>query len=343
MAKPGYGKRTAPGRQSRRAADFGSLPPREAYIASIVDGLPDGAAMDAKTLAKHTPHYGQQAVRSALTNLSVAGHLRRVRGLVGEDGQTRWVFRTFWSRTARDNAWWTAYLNSDTAAEAATAVGAVADVALPVSPPAWVPEAPPERQEPRTAAAASHASQTKAYEPKPQPEPSAHPDPQLLTPAYAALAQLGLSEPRLALSAADCAALEEHAAQWLARGASAEHVVRTLTAGLPEQVHAPRAFVRRRLLDKMPPLLPECPTVTPRTIMECTECGIPGRPEVLPDGLCRACRTPDTGSAPLDRRPRDSRGDGAGSGEAPYALAVERDVRSLIAQVRAGLKMPLRA
>ncbi|MEE1728247.1 MarR family transcriptional regulator, partial [Streptomyces sp. BE282] len=35
--------------------------------------------------------------------------------------------------------------------------------------------------------------------------------------------------------------------------------------------------------------------------MECTDCGRPGQPEALPDGLCRPCRTthhPDTDETP---------------------------------------------
>ncbi len=34
--------------------------------------------------------------------------------------------------------------------------------------------------------------------------------------------------------------------------------------------------------------------------MECTDCGRPGQPEALPDGLCRPCReirSPDDGKA----------------------------------------------
>jgi len=37
--------------------------------------------------------------------------------------------------------------------------------------------------------------------------------------------------------------------------------------------------------------------------MECTDCGRPGQPEALPDGLCHTCRTtnrPDTDQAPID-------------------------------------------
>ncbi|MFD0069860.1 MarR family transcriptional regulator, partial [Streptomyces sp. NPDC127574] len=60
MANPGYGKRAAPGEpgQTRRSADFGHLPPREAYVAAFVDRLPEGAAMDVKSLAKVLPLYG---------------------------------------------------------------------------------------------------------------------------------------------------------------------------------------------------------------------------------------------------------------------------------------------
>jgi hypothetical protein len=48
-------------------------------------------------------------VSSALRALTRAGHLLRVRETVGE-GLTRWVFRTFFSRTARPVAWWERFL-----------------------------------------------------------------------------------------------------------------------------------------------------------------------------------------------------------------------------------------
>jgi hypothetical protein len=108
MAKPGYGKRSMPGQHPATAEDFSLLPARERYIAGFIDRLPDGASMDVKSLAKQLPLYGQQAVGSALKALATAGYLRRVRCLVGEQGQARWVSRTFWSRTARDNEWWAA-------------------------------------------------------------------------------------------------------------------------------------------------------------------------------------------------------------------------------------------
>ncbi|MEV4435851.1 hypothetical protein [Streptomyces sp. NPDC049585] len=111
MAAAGYGKRSAPDQAPRAREMFAHLPAREAYIATYVDRLPDGAAMDVKTLARTLP-YGQQAIRSALTNLSEAGHLRRVREMVGE-GRTQWVWRTYFSRTARDDAWWEEHLEVD--------------------------------------------------------------------------------------------------------------------------------------------------------------------------------------------------------------------------------------
>ncbi|WP_419156165.1 hypothetical protein [Streptomyces cyaneofuscatus] len=115
MAKPGYGKRAASDQRPRTPHDFSLLPTRERYVAGFIDCLPDEAAMGVKTLAQQLPLYGQQAIGSALRALSVAGHLRRVRCAVGREGQVRWVSRTFWSRTARDNEWWNAYLATERA------------------------------------------------------------------------------------------------------------------------------------------------------------------------------------------------------------------------------------
>ncbi|MHC0433567.1 hypothetical protein ACX6XY_25880 [Streptomyces sp. O3] len=266
MANPGFGKRSAPDQEPRRPGEFGHLPARAAYVAGFLDRLVEGSAMDAKTLAKAIPLYGQQAVRTALNELSAAGHLRRVRRRAETaDGTTRWVFHTFWSRTARDDAWWSRVIDGDVPSPS-------------LSPPP--PPPPPQRQ--ADAETRQHARPA-PQDPKPQdptPQPSA---------AYAALARVGRAEPRMALSAADCAALEELAAEWLARGASAGQLVQALTAGLPEPVHSPRALAHRRLTSKMPPELPAAGAS--RTLLECTDCGVPGSPAALPGGLCRACRT----------------------------------------------------
>ncbi|MGA5819680.1 hypothetical protein ACPC54_17700 [Kitasatospora sp. NPDC094028] len=252
MAAPGYGKQSAPDQLPPEQRDFSHLPVREAYLASLIDHLPDGAAMDVKTLAAHQPLYGQMAVRTALTNLSIAGHLRRVRERVNSK-DCRWVFRTYFSRTPRSDAWWAHFI-------------ATGEASTPAAP-----DPPKERTLNRT-------SPTSA--------------------AYAALAGLGLTDPRLALSAADCATLEPLAAEWFARGTTPALFTAALTGGLPPSVHSPAAFTRRRLLDKLPP---ERPLPEPATrIAECTTCRTPCRPHALLGGLCRACRT---GATPLPPPP----------------------------------------
>ncbi|MGW0643738.1 MarR family transcriptional regulator [Streptomyces badius] len=298
MAKPGYGKRSTPDQQPRTRHDFAMLPARERYVAGFVDRLPDGAAMSIKHLAKQLPLYGQQAISTALNALSVAGHLRRVRCSVGAGDETRWAFRTFWSRTARDNEWWTTYLATEKAARTAAPAGPPAAPAPSAPTPAAVP-----RQ--RTAPEPTSPAEAPARPPGPRapstaPTTTAAAATTAPSPAYLALAELGRRDIRLALSADDCAALEAQAAEWLDRGVSIDYLITALTAGLPAQVDCPSRFVRRRLTDKIPPRLPTRPTTpntspstgtpAPRLLMECTDCGRPGQPEALPDGLCRPCR-----------------------------------------------------
>ncbi|WP_105971966.1 hypothetical protein [Streptomyces geranii] len=315
LAKPGYGKRSAPDQSPPRNGDFEHLPARAAYLAGLLDRLSENAAMDAKTIAKAQPLYGQAAVRTTLNELGVAGHLRRVRRQVpsGESvSGTRWVFHTYWSRTARDNEWWAVFLRGDVVPGAAAAASEETDV-----------QEPPAADEDPEASGAVPPPEANSPRPERSSAPSA---------AYDTLARLGLQEPRLALSAADCAALEQLAAEWVARGASPEHLTHALLAGLPNPVHSPRAFVKRRLIDKMPPertVVPATPTPGPRRrlMLECTNCRVPGRPEALPGGLCRGCRSLD----------------GSGPG-VPERSARQPDpgVRALVAQVRAGLRVPQR-
>ncbi|MGW0853812.1 hypothetical protein [Streptomyces sp. NPDC002690] len=107
MAKAGYGKRHAPDQAPRHARDFRHLAPREAAIGAYIDRLPEGAAIGYKTLAEELPDYGQQACRSALDRLTREGHLRRIKvHLTGANGTRHWVTRTYFSRTARNAAWW---------------------------------------------------------------------------------------------------------------------------------------------------------------------------------------------------------------------------------------------
>ncbi|MFE0085752.1 MarR family transcriptional regulator, partial [[Kitasatospora] papulosa] len=150
------------------------------------------------------------------------------------------------------------------------------------------------------------------------------------SPAYLALARLGRVDSRLALSAADCAALEAGAAEWLARGVDTDYLTQALTAGLPDRVASPVGLVRRRLTDKIPPHAPTAPAPPApgrpvhRVMLECTECGTPGRPEALPDGLCRPCRRPDGNAAPV----------------VPVGRPSEEEVRTFTAGLRDLLKAP---
>ncbi|NUP15246.1 MAG: hypothetical protein HOZ81_03920 [Streptomyces sp.] len=113
LAKPGYGKRSAPGQHPRTAHDFAHLPPREAAVAAYVDRLPDGADISVKTLAKVLP-YGQCALRTALNALQRTGHLRRGREhLTADSGSSVWITRSWWSRTPRDNDWWASFTRGD--------------------------------------------------------------------------------------------------------------------------------------------------------------------------------------------------------------------------------------
>ncbi|MER6697975.1 MarR family transcriptional regulator [Streptomyces griseus] len=289
MANPGYGKRSAPHQLPRTREDFSLLPTRERYVAGFVDHLPEGAAMSVKQLAKQLPLYGQQAISTALTALSVAGHLRRVRcSVTNASDETRWVFRTFWSRTARDSEWWNDYLATENNS--------------PDEAPA--PEEPDAEPAPEATGVPQQRTPAQAPDTAPAQPRTAEPG-----PAYLALARLGRNDHRLALSADDCTALEPLATQWLDRGVSTDYLTSALTAGLPAQVDSPLGLLRRRLTDKMPPRLPTAENPSPgsppparRILMECTDCGRPGQPEALPDGLCRPCRTnhsPESDKGPI--------------------------------------------
>ncbi|MEU3538690.1 MarR family transcriptional regulator [Streptomyces paromomycinus] len=253
--------------------------------------------MDVKTLAAAQPRYGQQAVRSALTRLSTAGHLRRVQETVG-NGRSQWVYRTYFTRTARDDAWWHHFLTAGAPSPTPAPAPAPAQPSPEPSPPT-PPLSPPEPSPPPSSPPPPLLPQV---QPDERPLPSRRavpanpvPAPPAPSPAYAALAALGAADPRMILSAAECAALEGLAAEWLARGVTSAHLVTALTAGLPAEVYSAGAIARRRLTDKLPPAPPlpapnEAAPTRMLRILECTECGVPGRPEALPGGLCRPCR-----------------------------------------------------
>ncbi|GAA3488728.1 hypothetical protein [Streptomyces cremeus] len=114
MAKPGYGKKAAPDQLPLDGGTFAHLPRREASIARYIDGLPEGADISIKTLAREMEAYGQMAIGSALKYLTAAGHLRRFREEVWVEREGyRQVTRTWFSRTARHEHWWRALVLGD--------------------------------------------------------------------------------------------------------------------------------------------------------------------------------------------------------------------------------------
>ncbi|MEU3407249.1 hypothetical protein ABZ766_25360 [Streptomyces sp. NPDC006670] len=261
LAKPGYGKIAAPEQAPRTARDFAHLPAREAAVAGYLDRLPDGADISVKTLAAVLPLWGQCALRTALNRLATAGHLHRVRQrLPGE--ATRWVTRTYFSRTARDGAWWARFTRRDSPA--------------PTAPPPLPQTPPPPPQAPPAPA---------------DPDPGSRPDPG--PAAYGVLASLGRVAPALALSKADCTALAPLLVPWLDRGITPDRIRLALTAGLPPVVHHPAALLRKRLEAKLPAAPPDpAPAAAPAPPVraECTECRAPGPPTAFTEGRCRACR-----------------------------------------------------
>ncbi|MFG2963104.1 hypothetical protein ACGFZS_07415 [Streptomyces sp. NPDC048288] len=102
MAKTGYGKRPAGDEDPHADPDFAHLSPRDREIAVFVDHLHEGHAMGYKALAAAHPRYGQQACRTSLRRITLAGHLRWIKEhITVEDNSMRWVTRTYWSRTPR--------------------------------------------------------------------------------------------------------------------------------------------------------------------------------------------------------------------------------------------------
>ncbi|WP_345037423.1 hypothetical protein [Streptomyces sannanensis] len=263
MANPGFGKRSAPGQEPRRHHDFAHLPAREASVAGYIDRLKDGSDISQKTLAAQLPGIGQWAAATVLRNLGAAGHVRHVREhLVGPRG-ARWVTRTYFSRTPRNDAWWATFQ---------------AD-ALPDDPSDAAPDGDSVPED-------EPAHQPPAQAPSPPPSPS----PPHRSRAYDTLASLGRTAPAMSLSAADCEALEALAADWFARGADEADLVRALTEGLPTPVHHPAGLARTRLIAKLPPERAPSPPRPPLRMLECLTCGTPGRAETLPGGLCTACQ-----------------------------------------------------
>ncbi|MEW1721071.1 hypothetical protein [Streptomyces sp. NPDC093109] len=296
LANPGYGKRSAPEQLPRGEADFAHLCPREAAIATYIDRLPEGSAIGYKALAANIAAYGQQACSSSLRRLSNAGHLRLIKEhLVLADSSFRWVTRTYFSRTARDDAWWKTFVTG------------LCGVDVTEREREQQRERERLREVPDVGREDVDASE-EALPAAPAAAPAAPATPAGSPPArslaYLTLAQLGRADARMTLSAAECAALEGLAAAWLDRGASPDLLTVALTSGLPSPLHSPAAIARKRLETKMPPepvsartLAAQATAAAARTVrvdrvvMMCVGCDNDETTAKLIRGVCVDCRT----------------------------------------------------
>jgi hypothetical protein len=114
----------------------------------------------------------------------------------------------------------------------------------------------------------------------------------VLAEAAAVLHRVTAAEPRLRLSAAEAMTLAPLATPWLERGLGPRDLSFALLGGLPERVHSATAFLRGRLIRKLPP--PPEPVSAPPRRYECTVCARPTPYE----GTCRTCA--DVATPPPD-------------------------------------------
>ncbi|MBC2903584.1 hypothetical protein H4N64_18555 [Streptomyces sp. PSKA01] len=279
MAKTGYGKRSGGDEDPHADPDFAHLSPREREIAVFVDHLEEGHAMGYKAIAAAHPHYGQQAVRSALGWITTAGHLRWIREhITVEDNSMRWVTRTYWQRTRRSPEWWAKF------AEERHGRDVTDDYMSGLVRAEEAEEAAPETEEQAAEEQVAEESST----------------------AYRTLAELRTADARMPLSDRDCRSLESLAAQWLSRGATPHDITKALIDGLPPTVTNPGGFARSRLENKMPPKKAKIrqkaarrARVT-RVIMVCPLCDADERTTEIVNGLCRECLAEIEAAGPGD-------------------------------------------
>ncbi|MFC7012627.1 hypothetical protein ACFQMH_13065 [Streptomyces viridiviolaceus] len=271
MAKTGYGKRPAGDEDPHADPDFAHLLPRDAEVAVFIDHLDTGHAMGHKVLAAEHPRYGQQAMRTSLSRITEAGHLRWIKEhITVEDGTMRWVTRTYWSRTRRSREWWAQFARErhgkDVTRDHQPGLARIEEMVAAAVP---VPAAP---------------------EPEPRPKIQPEPRPESVGAAYRALTALRAADARMPLTEGDCRSLAPLAEQWLSRGATPNDITRALTEGLPPTVSNPGGLARRRLESKMPPQKTEPRAKVTRVIMACATCDQDERTVKIDRGICENCR-----------------------------------------------------
>lgn len=289
MANSGYGKRPAGEEDPHADADFAHLLPRDAEVAVFIDHLDTGHAMGHKVLAAEHPRYGQGALRTSLSRITEAGHLRWIKEhITVEDGSMRWVTRTYWSRTRRSAEWWARFARErhgkDVTRDHQPGLARVEEQSVAAEPAAEEPVA--------AAAVVEPSAEPDAPEREPEPEPE--------SAAYRALIHVRAADARMPLTEGDCRSLEPLAEEWLSRGASPQDITRALTEGLPPTVSNPGGLARRRLETKMPPLKRAPRATVTRAIMACATCDQDERTVRIDRGICEDCRAEEVANPMSD-------------------------------------------
>ncbi|MFJ9826803.1 helix-turn-helix domain-containing protein [Streptomyces sp. NPDC101160] len=234
-------------------------------LATHIQSLPTGAAVDIKSLAARFPE-GTTKIASALRELEAHGYLRRTRERTASG---RMITRTVSCNQPGRSS-------NDTRGE----------------PP---PKPRPRQHQPKE-------PRRRALPAVPQP---AWPRLDLLQTAHAVLGCLRLEDRRLLLSAADTEHLVPGVVSWLERDVSSEAVHHALIADLPrEPLHRPAALLAHRLADRLPPAppfhAPAAPPPVRHPLQNCDDCDRAFR-AAEPGGPCHDCRT---GSFVLSPPPR---------------------------------------
>ncbi|MFD8909869.1 helix-turn-helix domain-containing protein [Streptomyces sp. NPDC059575] len=293
-------------------------------LAAHILSLPEGAAVDIRSLAERFPE-GRDRIAFALRELETHGYLRRVRERT-ESG--RIVTRTYAHHlpvhvpampavpavpgrvaaprtrgpvprpSGQDGS---APQEDDQGADRTEPtpeqVSAVPPVP-PVPPAPSVSPVPPVSETPVTAAAPPAAAQETARTAPPgTPAVDTPPGPRH-DKAVALLASLRRTDDRLTLSRSDVYRLAPAVTAWFDVGATAATVHHTLTAGLPTALESPAALVAYRLRSQLPlpfptPAVPAAANARavprPHPLQDCDGCGRVFRaPE---PGQCRDCRS----------------------------------------------------
>ncbi|MER7793136.1 helix-turn-helix domain-containing protein [Streptomyces sp. NPDC097640] len=238
-------------------------------LGAHIQSLPDGAAVDIRTLAgKFTE--GRDRVAAALRELEEYGYIKRIRERTPEG---RIVTRTLSYNVPR-----------------ATGTRRAAE---PVTEPVAERPAPPAPERVVRPAAATPPPPSSGTAPA-LPEPNA-PTPQRHHTAAALLAELRRDDARLLLAERDVRRLAPAVAAWLERGAAPDAVRRALTASLPPDLRHPAALLTHRLTALLPPPLPAAePRSRPVPLQNCDGCDRAFR--APSPGFCRDCR--ETEQAP---------------------------------------------